>query len=265
MNVIGGRLRLLGLAAVGLSVLALLGAWSWARTHPGRTLEAAPPAAGERADAIMRRTEVAFADAQGVWGRAVASGTGQRYVPADLIFFTRAAVTPCAGGGAVSGPFYCAETGTAGFDLAFLATMAGRLQRQEDLGLALIAARLSAEHLQRELGILDAAALRMIGAGRGKRAAVGEALDLQADCLTGAWAAAAGKRLGPVPPAFWGQLVWSWRNAVADLASQDRRLSAEFDVFARASQVDRQGAFSRGYAGSGLAACPAPAEVVARN
>ena len=152
----------------------------------------------------MRRTEVAFADAQGVWGRAVASGTGQRYVPADLVFFTRAAVTPCAGGGAVSGPFYCAETGTAGFDLAFLATMAGRLQRQEDLGLALIAARLSAEHLQRELGILDAAALRMIGAGRGKRAAVGEALDLQADCLTGAWAAAAGKRLGPVPAGLLG-------------------------------------------------------------
>ena len=53
--------------------------------------------------------------------------------------------------------------------------------------------------------MLDAAALRLIGARRGKRAVVGEALALQADCLTGVWAAAASNRLGPVPPAFWGQ------------------------------------------------------------
>ena len=71
------------------------------------------------------------------------------------------------------------------------------------------------------LGLLDAAALRLIGAGRGQRARVGEALALQADCLTGVWAAAASKRLGPVPAGFWGQLVWSWRNVVEDLDPQD--------------------------------------------
>ena len=221
--------------------------------------------AAGRADAIMRRTEVAFADAQAVWGRAVGNGSGDRYDPARIVFFSRATATPCAGGATASGPFYCADTGTAAFDLAFLAVLAGRLQRQEDLGLALVAARIAAGHLQRELGMLDAAALRLIGAGRGKRAVVGEALELQADCLTGVWAAAAEKRLGPVPASFWSQLVWSWRNVVEDLGGQGVVVPAELDVFARATQEERQQAFRQGYDGGGIAACPAPAAIVARG
>ena len=140
--------------------------------------------------------------------------------------------TPCAGGDQVSGPFYCPETGTAAFDLTFLAALGGRLKRQEDLGLALVAARMSAEHLQRELGLLDAAALRLIGARRGRRAVVGAALALQADCLTGVWAAAASHRLGPVPAAL-------LRPAGLVLAQRGRRprqqgirVPAEFDPLA---------------------------------
>lgn len=262
-----GRVRLapLALAVVAASGLALLGTWTWGRLHP-RAMEAAgPPAAAGRTDATARRTEVAFADAQAVWERAIADGSGRRYAPARLVFFSRATETPCASGGAVSGPFYCAETGTAAFDLAFLATLGQRLGRNEELGLALVAARISAEHLQRELGMLDAAALRLVGAGRGRRAAIGEALELQGDCLTGVWAAAAARRLGPVPADFWSQLVWSWRNVVDDLGARGIRVPPEFDVLARASQDSRQQAFRQGYAGRGLAACPPPAEIVARS
>ena len=113
--------------------------------------------------------------------------------------------------------------------------------------------------------MLDAAALRLIGAGRGKRATVGEALELQGDCLTGVWAAVAGKRLGPVPGGFWSQLVWSWRNAVEDLGSHGAVLPAELDVFSRASQEAREAAFRQGYAGRAVSACPPPPEIVARG
>jgi predicted metalloprotease len=256
--------RTLAFAVVALSVLALAGTWAWGQLHsaPGGSEAAVAP---DRADAIMRRVEVAFADAEKAWGRAAADGSGDRYDPASLVFFSRAAATPCAGGVTVSGPFYCADTGTAAFDLAFLATLARRLQRQEELGLALVAARISAEHLQRELGMLDAAALRLIGAGRGQRAVVGEALELQADCLTGAWAAAAERRLGRVPEGFWSQLVWSWRNVVEELATEDVRVPAEFNAFARATRDERDSAFRRGYAAGGIAACPPPPEIVARR
>ena len=59
------------------------------------------------------------------------------------MFFTGETPTPCAGGAMVSGPFYCPETGTAALDLAFLDVLGRRLQRQESLGLALVAARLA--------------------------------------------------------------------------------------------------------------------------
>ena len=42
-------------------------------------------------------------------------------------------------------------------------------------------------------------------------------------------------------------------------------MPAELDVFARATQEERQEAFRQGYAGGGIAACPAPAEIVARG
>jgi predicted metalloprotease len=248
----------LALAVVAASVVALAGAWVWGFLHPAR-FEATEVADRGRADAIMRRTEAAFSDAQAVWTR-----TADRYAPARVIFFSRATETACAGGATVAGPFYCPDTGTAAFDLAFLAVLAGRLQRNEELGVALIAARISAGHLQHELGLLDAAALRLIGAGRDQRAAVGKALQLQGDCLTGAWAAAAGKRLGPVPEKFWSQLVWSWRNVVADRRAEGLRLPPEFDVFAHATQDERQAAFSQGLAG-GTTACPPPTAVVARG
>jgi len=263
----GGRRsrRPLALTVVGVSLLALVGAWAWGRLHPGPGESAETTVAASRTDAIMRRTEVAFADAEAVWGRAAANGSGGRYDPARVVFYSRATETPCAVGTMVAGPFYCGDTGTAAFDLAFLAVLAARLQRQEELGVALVAARIAAGHLQRETGMLDAAALRLIGAGRGKRATVGEALELQGDCLTGVWAGVAEKRLGPVPGGFWSQLVWSWRNAVGDLGSQGAVLPAELDVFSRASQEAREAAFRQGYAGRAVSACPPPPEIVARG
>jgi predicted metalloprotease len=256
------RLGLLTLAVAGLAVLALAGAWAWGRRQPAPD---PAPAMADRTDAIMRRTEAAFADAQALWRRAAGDGSGGRYDPARAVFFSAAATTPCAPGATVAGPFYCPETGTAAFDLAFLAVLAGRLQRQEDLGLALVAVRISAEHLQRETGMLDAAALRLIGAGRRGRAVVDAALELQADCLTGVWAAAAGDRLGPVPAPFWGQLVWSWRNVVDDLGARGVGVPPEFDIFASASREAREDAFAQGYAGGAVAACPPPGEIVARG
>lgn len=250
----GLPLRALALAAAAASLLALAGTWTWGRLHP-----TAPPAAPDRSgsDGILRRTEVAFADAQAVWHRLRGEA---RYAPAVLVFFTGATGTPCAGGATVSGPFYCPETGTAAFDLDFLAEFGPRLQRQGDLGLALVAARLSAGHLQREAGVLDAAALRMIGARRAARAAITAELALQADCLTGVWAAAAAARIGPVPEGFWSQLVWSWRNTVEELAARRVRVAPEFDAFATGTQEERAAAFARGYAAAGLDGCPAPAE-----
>jgi predicted metalloprotease len=253
------RLRTLALLALTLSLVSLLGTWTWGRLQPA--LPEADLLPRDRASVIVRRTEVAFADAQSVWRRQFPDGSGHGYDPAKLTFFTRSTGTPCAGGAGVSGPFYCAETGTAASDLMFLDALGDRLKREKDLGLALVAARLSAEHLQREAGVLDRAALELVGARRARRGAVQAALALQADCLTGAWAASAASRLGPVPDGFYGQLVWSARNVVSDLAGSGVRVRPEFDAFAPGAQDDRAAAFAQGYAAAGPSGCPVPPEL----
>lgn len=247
-------LRTLAIVAGVLSTMALGGAWTWGRLHPEASERAMTDAAAADGPAILRRTEVAFANSQAVWHRL-----DGRYGMASLAFFTGATPTACAGGVAVSGPFYCPQTGEAAFDLRFLAALGDRLQRQRDLGLALVAARLAAEHLQREAGVLDAAAVRMVGQRRAGRAAIAGGLALQADCLTGVWAAQAAGRVGPVPGGFWGQLVWSWRNVAAEMQAEGRRAPEGFDPFATGSREDREAAFARGYGGRELGACPAPA------
>jgi predicted metalloprotease len=232
------RVRTLAALALSLSLFAVLAAWAWGRMQPAPSQ--IPAGAGQTA-AIARQVEVGFAAAERLWRRALPDGSGRGYDPARLVFFSRATGTPCAGGALVSGSFYCPETGTAAFDLVQLDLLGGRL---------------AAEHLQREQGVFDAAALRLIGAGRAARAELAAALALQADCLTGAWAAATGLAL---PEGFYDQLVWSARNLVDDLGRDGVRVAAEFDPFAPGSREARAAAFARGYAAGAIAACPPPA------
>ncbi len=240
----------------GLAVgAAMLGAgWAWGRFTPAIGRPVLAVSAGN-AQSIVRRTEIVVADSASVWRRAMPEGFRRGYADADVVFFSRATGTPCAGGGMVSGPFYCPETGSAVFDLAFLDALGERLKKQRDLGLALYAVRLSAEHLQRELGLLDAASLEMVGARRDQRRALRTELALQADCMTGVWAAAAAPRIGQVPVDLYGQMVWSSRNLVADLAREGVRIPAQFDPMSAAAEEDRAAAFAGGYEAGKLAAC----------
>jgi predicted metalloprotease len=248
------RLRRLLPALLAIGVVSAFSGWAWARLDPGRVARPLPLSAAS-AHSVTRRTEVAFADAEGVWARNIASVSAMGYDPARLVFFSAATPSPCSGGVPVSGPFYCPETGTVAFDIMFLDGLGTRLQKGRELGLSIYAARMAAEHLQREMGLLDSAALEMIGARRGQRRAIGTALALQADCLAGVWAAAAAPRIGPVPDDFYRRMVGSSRNLVADLGRAGTAVIPEFDPLGGAPEFDRAEAFARGYAVGALSAC----------
>lgn len=242
-----GRPRAMSSLALVVAVAAVGVAWSWAVAsfRPSETALDVP--VGKEADAIARRVEVAFADA-----------LGDSKPPATMVLYRGATSSACVTGTRGRGVFYCAETGTAAFDLGYLEALVARLKGEGDLGLALVAGRLAAEHRQREAGVLDTAALDMIGATRARRGEIGVALALQADCLTGAWAAAARERLGPVPEGFWSELVWSARNVAEDFAQAGRPIPPALDTFAPASRDARAAAFGRGYAAAEPGACPSP-------
>ena len=241
------------LGTLGLSAVALLGMWGWGALHPA--LPARAPLPGDRADLVMRRVEVTLADVEGFWRGRVPAVSGHGYRPLRLFFFTGETPSACSGGATVSGPFYCPETRTAAFDLAWLDALSLRLTRGSENGLSLVAARVAAEHVQLELGRLDGAALRLLAARRAERAEIREALALDADCLTGVWAAAAARRLGPLPPKFYGEMIWSARHVSEGLDRRARRTSAAFDPFAVASREARQAAFDAGLAAGNPDGC----------
>lgn len=205
------------------------------------------------ADAIARRAEAAFTDAGEEIARAVRGAK-----TAELVFYRGATSSACAIGTSGRGVFYCPESGVAAIDLGYLEALVARLQGRADLGVALVAARLGAEHWQREAGILDAAALDMIGARKSRRENIRQALTLQADCLTGVWAAAAESRLGPVPDGFWSDLVYMAGNVSADFATAGRKVPAELDTFSGGLRAARARAFEAGLAAGTPAACPTP-------
>lgn len=239
------------IAVLGGLVVLLTVAAAWLIAEAGPSARGSPlalPAA--RVEGIVRRMEVAFADAEGVWNRA-ALAQRRAYRPAEVRFFGGSTGTACASD-TVIGPFYCRESGLAGFDVRYLDALGDRLKRHRDLGLSLYAVRIAAEHLQREIG--DSAALEFVAARRGHRAQITTALALQGDCLTGAWASAAAPRLGPVPDGFWDQLVWSSRNVSSDLAAAGGT-KPEFDVFAQGDRSERSLAFAAGYASGRIADC----------
>lgn len=180
------------------------------------------------------------------------------------MLFRGATSSACATGTGGRGVFYCPETGVAALDIGYLEALMARLREQGELGVALVAARLAAEHLQREAGVLDAAALDMIGASKARRAEIGLALALQADCLTGAWAAASAASLGPVPDGFWSGLVRSARNVAADFADAGHPIPPELDPLDSGSREERAAAFARGYAAAAGGACPTPVRLEIR-
>jgi uncharacterized protein len=248
------RPRTLLLVGVALVLATLAAGWAWGGlTTTGKATLAV--SAGN-AESLVRRTEAAIADSEAVWRRALPAAARRDYDEAKVVFFSRSTGSACAGD-LVAGPFYCPETGTTAFDVVFLDALGVRLKKQRDLGLALYAVRLSAEHLQRELGLLDAAALELIGARRSQRRAIRTTLALQADCLTGVWAANAAPRIGQIPADLYRQMVWSARNLVADLANQGIRVQPQLDPMAAADEEERAAAFASGYSAASIAACTA--------
>jgi predicted metalloprotease len=227
----------LGLAAavLGLAAVAGLGAFGpWSAPGPA-------PLSGDRAELAARRAEAAFADAERHWARRFRDELGRDYPPAELRFFSRAKPRPCGGDGVATGPFHCAESGTAFVDLAMLDALGARLRRDAERGAALFVGRVAAGHAQAALGEPADASAR----ARAERG----------DCLAGVWARHASAALGEPTPDLYGRMLAAAAAAVGAAAAPGARRDPV--LFAPGAQGPRQAAFGRGLAGGAIAACAA--------
>ena len=118
---------------------------------------------------------------------------GVDYVDTQTVFFSGYTTTGCGQASSQTGPFYCPLDNLIYFDLEFLATLQERFGATGDLAAQYIVAHEYGHHVQNVLGINEQVRrAQQEDPARANQYSI--ALELQADCLAGAWARDAADR-----------------------------------------------------------------------
>jgi uncharacterized protein len=244
---LGGTLVLAALSLIfGQDFLSMVGGGG------GGGAPVAPEQAEHRKAAEADLEEVAvraFNDAQAVWAEKL----GDRYRPAKLVLFWDGTRSGCGDAPAAMGPFYCSEDEKVYIDLGFYRELARRFGAPGEFAQAYVIAHEVGHHVQDVLGIekrVQAAQAR----SPASRNALSVRLELQADCLAGAWARSVGER-GRLDP---GDVDAGLRAAAA--VGDDRIQRATTgrvhpESFTHGSAEQRAAWFRRGYREASIAGC----------
>lgn len=240
-----------GLGGVVLVVLALLFGVDPAMilsgaggAGPAQVQTEGPPAQDPGARFVRR----VLAETEDVWTPAFRE-IGRTYEPPILVLFSGAVRTGCGTAEATVGPFYCPQDRQVYIDLEFLAALQRQLNAPGDFAAAYVIAHEVGHHVQNLLGAL--------GQGRQSNAAQVR-VELQADCLAGAWARRAQDARAILEEGDIEEGLGA-AAAVGDDRLQ-RRGGGQVvpESFTHGSAAQRVAAFRRGLAGGSLQAC-APA------
>lgn len=187
----GGRAGGLGVGAV-LLILALgyftgLDVTPLLTGDPGGTTASRPLTEADEKAAEF--TAKVLATTEEVWAARFREELGRDYTPPVLVLFAGVTQSPCGGASGATGPFYCPADRKAYVDTQFFSVMSQRLGAGGDFAAAYVIAHEVAHHVQNELGILPQVNQARQAAGEVEANALTVRLELQADCLSGVWAA----------------------------------------------------------------------------
>jgi predicted metalloprotease len=241
----GGGILGLIIAAAAIFLPQLLGGNQQALTDTG----IAPDPAG---DAVVKcETEVeqilcgGVEDVSDYWIVAYPQAFGAEYREADTVFFNAATNTGCGQASAQIGPFYCPADEKVYFDLDFLTQLQNQLGATGDLAAQYIVAHEYGHHVQNVYGVSsEVRRLEQQDPANANRYSV--ALELQADCLAGAWASDAERR-GQLAE---GEISEALNAAAAvgdDRIQQQAGSPVNPDSFTHGSSEQRVSWFRRGF------------------
>jgi len=167
----------------------------WTMAPTPETVAAIPPEEGaEPSDEARHASFVSFVldDVQATW-HEVFERHDLVYRDASLVLYRGSVASPCGVAPAASGPFYCHADGNVYLDLASYDRDRAHHGAAVDLGETYAIAREIGHHVQHLIGTLDEARIvPMVQPHEANGYAV--ALELQAACFAGVWAASADAR-----------------------------------------------------------------------
>lgn len=189
---IGGMLLVAALSAItGTDLFALLGLSPGAG---GGAPSAPPPTQQELSleEEHVRFVSYVLDDVQMTWGD-VFERSDLAYQDATLVLYRDAVESGCGVAPSASGPFYCPTDGGVYLDLSFYETLRERYGAPGDFAEAYVLAHEIGHHIQNLTGTM--AEVRQAQQARPDTANEWSvALELQADCYAGVWAASAEAR-----------------------------------------------------------------------
>jgi uncharacterized protein len=175
-----------------------------------------------------------FDDVQRTW-RAQIPG----YHDATLVLFRRAIRSACGAASTAVGPFYCQADQKVYLDLSFFDELSRQLGAPGEFAQAYVIGHELGHHVQRIEGILGASS--------------SVAIELQADCLAGAWAKDADRR-GIIERGDIDQALNAASQIGDDTLQRKEQGYVRPETFTHGTSAQRKASFEKGYEG-GREAC----------
>jgi|SRR5262245_4939392 len=207
--------------------------------------------AGQFVDTIVSSTT-------DVW-RTEFGNMNRSYQPPRLVLYEQATGTQCGLGQAAMGPFYCPRDNRVYLDLEFFNELSNRFGAPGDFAQAYVIAHEVGHHVQQLLGTGNR--VRRAEEQAGSRAEANRysvALELQADCYAGVWAAHADEASGGRVALDEGDLQEGLRAASAvgdDTLQRETRGRVVPDSFTHGTSEQRQRWLLRGFQSGDVKAC----------
>lgn len=192
----GGILLLIVLAFVmGLNPLTLLGLGPNPSVQPTQTVPAGQ-ATGRGCDenAASKYSCQVLASANQTWAKAFPAG---QYKAPKIVFYTREGSSGCGAAQSAMGPFYCPADQGIYLDTDFYAELSQRFGASGDFAQAYVIAHEVGHHIQYLTGIADQVRRYQERASPVDGNKLQVAMELQADCYAGVWAARNKDRMEP--------------------------------------------------------------------
>jgi uncharacterized protein len=205
--------------------------------------------AGEAQD--VDRMKRVLGSTERVWGEIFAA-SNSRYEPPRLVLFRGATRTACGVGQAAMGPFYCPGDRKVYIDLGFFDELATKFGAPGDFAQAYVLAHEVGHHIQTITG--TEAKVRQAQRG-GNKNQLQVAMELQADCYSGVWAARANASRRILEP---GDLEEGLKAAFAvgdDTLQKKTQGYVVPDSFTHGSSEQRMSWFKRGLQSGDPGAC----------
>ncbi len=248
---VGGAIVLLLLSLVfHRNFFALLGVGG----DSGATTVSQPnPAQDQAEQPLVQFVSFVLTDVQNTWTQLLPQQTGTDYRHARLVLFRNYTESGCGSAESATGPFYCPEDEKVYIDLGFYDELTQRFGAHGQFAQAYVLAHEIGHPVQKLLGI-EARVQQAMQADQRNANPLSVKLELQADCLAGAWAHSTQQRglleAGDIDSAL------SAASAVGD----DRLQKMETghvtpDSFTHGTSQQRTQWFTTGFNNGTIAAC----------